>query len=220
MVRIVTLTETITGPLLLDGLLDRSGGGRPPLARALVQLGLVPGVGVEVHQVLLLDVELQVYVRTEALPAVETEERSLSRVGYQVMLQTYRDFERSVALGTDLVLGAALRVYQMTEAVEHYLVPRIEDRNGPESVIVLSLASPPPELSVALTAGDLSCRRGLVPINSSHHSISQMKLVINLPFFIPFDRKSLKSIRSFFLSSLLRRAISFACSRSSFSCSF
>ena len=75
---------------------------------------------------LLLDVELQVYVRTEALPAVETEEWSLSRVSYQVMLQTYRDLERSVALGTDLVLGAALRVYQMTEAVEHYLVPRIE----------------------------------------------------------------------------------------------
>ena len=43
------------------------------------------------HQVLLLDVKLQVNVGTEAFPAVETEERSLTGVSYQVMLQTNRN---------------------------------------------------------------------------------------------------------------------------------
>ena len=40
---------------------------------------------------LLLNVQLQVDMRGEALPAVETEEGSFSGVCDQVVLQTYRD---------------------------------------------------------------------------------------------------------------------------------
>ena len=40
------------------------------------------------HQVLLLDVDLEVNVGTEALPAVKTQERSLASVSDQVMFET------------------------------------------------------------------------------------------------------------------------------------
>ena len=43
------------------------------------------------HQVLLLDVKLQVNVGTEAFPAMKAEERSLTGMGYQMMLQTNRN---------------------------------------------------------------------------------------------------------------------------------
>ena len=48
------------------------------------------------HQVLLLDVKLQVNVGTEAFPAMKAEEGSLTSVGYQMMLQTNRNLKQKL----------------------------------------------------------------------------------------------------------------------------
>ena len=97
MFRLDNLTQSVAGSLLLHGLLDRclTSGASLGWAGDLLQVQLgAAGVGVEVHQVLLLDVELQVDVGTEAFPAMKAEERSLTGVSYQMMLQTNRNLTR------------------------------------------------------------------------------------------------------------------------------
>ena len=93
----MNITKSVTVCLLLGSLFDRCGRCRPPLTRAwtLLQLCLAPCVRVEVHQVLLLDVKLQVDVRAEAFPTVKAEEWRLASVSYQVMLQTNRNLQVS-----------------------------------------------------------------------------------------------------------------------------
>ena len=53
-------------------------------------------------EMLLPDVQFEVYVWTERPPAVEAKEGQLSCMQEQVMLQTDRDFENGVTLGANL----------------------------------------------------------------------------------------------------------------------
>lgn len=158
------LTQSVAGSLLLDGLLKGGWTCGASLGRAgtLLQLHLVPSVRVEMHQVLLLDVKLQVNVGTEALPAMETEERGLTGVRYQMMLQTNRNLEGSVALRANLVLSTALGVHEMTETVEHDLIP-------------------PAKLPITLTTGNLSSGGSFVPVHPPHQTLSDVELVVHLP---------------------------------------
>ena len=63
---------------------------------------IFPTWEVQVVEMLLPDVQFEVYVWAERPPAVEAEEGKLSSVQEQVVLQTDRDFEHGVTLWANL----------------------------------------------------------------------------------------------------------------------
>ena len=116
------------------------------------------------HEMFFLDVNLEIDVRTEALPAVETQEGSLPSVGDQVMFQTDGNLEWSVTLRTDLVLVGScfFSIHQMTQTMEHDLVS-------------------PAKLPRALATTNLTIGRSLVPVHPPHQTLPDVELVVQLP---------------------------------------
>ena len=89
------------------------------------------------HQVLLLDVDLEVNVGAEALPAVKTQEGSLASVGDQMVLETDGNLEWCVTLRADLVLGTGfISVHQMTQSMEHDLISPTKPRINQSELII------------------------------------------------------------------------------------
>ena len=70
--------------------------------------------------------------------------------------------EGSVALRANLVLSAALGVHEMTETVEHDLVP-------------------PAKLPVALTTADLPSGGSFIPVHPAYQTLAYVELVVHLP---------------------------------------
>ena len=72
--------------------------------------------------------------------------------------------EGSIALRANLVLSAALGVHEMTETVEHDLVP-------------------PAKLPVALTTADLPSGGSFIPVHPAYQTLAYVELVVHLPLF-------------------------------------
>ncbi len=78
--------------------------------RLLGQRRRLGGRHVEVEEVFAPEVKLEIDVRRERSPAVETEERKLAGVREEVVLQADGDLEDGLTLGANPVLGVAVFV--------------------------------------------------------------------------------------------------------------
>ncbi len=133
---------------------------------------LDPGRGlgrghVQVEQMLATDVQFEIDMGRERPPTVEAKERQLSSMEKQMVLQADRNLEDGVALGAHPVLGVAILVLQVAEAVKHDLIA-------------------PSELAIAIVARELAVARGPVPVNSTDEAVAQVELVVDLPLLETF----------------------------------